>query len=254
MAVLRVLGLVLGLSLGSASAHAEELLVFAAASTTEAMQDIGKEFQAKTGNTVQFSFGGSSSLARQLLAGAPADVFISADVASMNAVEKAGLLPAKNGRRDLLGNRLVVVAPRDSTLKVSSAQDLAAVKRLSLADPAAVPAGVYAKSWLTAEKMWDALEPHVIPALDVRAALAAVEVGAADAALVYQTDALVTQRVKVLYRVPLAQTPPIRYPASWLVRSKKAAVAQAFTQFLAGPRARAIFSRRGFVVLQAESP
>ena len=245
-----LLGLVLVSSLSSSSLHAEELLVFAAASTTEAMQDIGREFQVKTGTPVQLAFGASSALSRQLLAGAPADVFVSADMSSMDAVERAGLLPAKNGRRNLLGNRLVVVVPRDSTLEVAGAKDLLAVKRLALADPLSVPAGVYAKAWLTQAKVWTSLEARVIPALDVRAALAAVEVGAADAALVYQTDARVTQRVKVIYRVPLAETPPIRYPVAWLARSKQAASARAFYEFLAGERARSLFLRRGFVVLE----
>lgn len=165
------------LLLAGSSAWAEKVLVFAAVSTTDALQELAPAFTRATGHTVEFALGASSDLARQAVAGAPADVFLSADVAQMDGVEKAGLV-APSTRVDLLSNRLVVVVPVDAKQAPSSAAGLREVKRLSLADPEAVPAGVYAKAWLLKAGLWKALEPKVVPALDVRAALAAVETGA----------------------------------------------------------------------------
>ena len=162
---------------------AEHVLVFAAASTTDALQEVGKAFTKDQGVTVEFAFGASSDLARQAIAGAPADVFLSADTAKLEQVEKAGLVQAGT-RVDLLSNRMVVVVPADSKLKVASAAELKGVKRLALADPAAVPAGIYAKAWMEKAGVWKELEPRVVPALDVRAALAAVEAGRVDAGVV----------------------------------------------------------------------
>ena len=127
-----------------------EILVFGAASLTESLQDLGKAYEAKTGPKVVFSFGSSSDLARQIQAGAPADVFFSADTAKMDALEKAGLVPRRADRREFLSNSLVVVvAARTRRLKIATAEDLADLPKIALADPASVPAGVYAKKWLT---------------------------------------------------------------------------------------------------------
>lgn len=133
---------------GQTPAPSGEILVFGAASLTESLQELGKQFEASTGTKVAFSFGGSNDLARQIQAGAPADVFYSADTAKMDALEKAGLVRAAD-TREFLSNVLVVVVPSSSTLKITSAKDLAALPKLALADPAAVPAGVYARTWLT---------------------------------------------------------------------------------------------------------
>src|SRR5688572_23007895 len=169
-------------------ARAEAVLVFAAASTTDALRELAPGFTKATGHTVEFAFGASSDLARQAVAGAPADVFLSADTAKMDQVEKAGLVQP-GSRVELLSNRLVVVVPADSKQTVASAAELRAVKRLTLADPAAVPAGLYAKAWLEKVGLWKELEPRVVPTLDVRAALSAVEAGRVDAGIVYATDA-----------------------------------------------------------------
>lgn len=227
---------------------AERALVFAAASTTDALQEIGRAFTKEQGTAVEFAFGASSDLARQAVAGAPADAFLSADTAKMDQVEKAGLIVA-GSRVDLLSNRLVVVVPADSKRKVSSAADLREVKQLTLADPAAVPAGLYAKAWMEKAGVWKDLETHVVPALDVRAALAAVEAGRVDAGVVYATDAAMSKRVRVAYTIPEADGPRIVYPAAALARGKSSEAGRAFVKFLQGDAARKIFERYGFFFL-----
>lgn len=227
---------------------AERVLVFAAASTTDALQEVGKAFTKDQGVTVEFAFGASSDLARQAIAGAPADVFLSADTAKLDQVEKAGLVQAGT-RVELLSNRLVVVVPADSKLKVASAAELKGVKRLALADPAAVPAGIYAKAWMEKAGVWKELEPRVVPALDVRAALAAVEAGRVDAGVVYATDAAMSKRVRVALTIPEAEGPRIVYPAAVLAKGKATEGGRAFVSFLQGDAARAIFEKYGFIVL-----
>lgn len=232
-------------SLLAAPASPETLLVFGASSLTESLQEAGTAFEAKTGTKVEFSFGASSDLARQIEAGAPADVFFSADVARMNRLETAGLVP-KAERREFLSNLLVVVVPRRSTLAISSARDLVALPGLALADPVAVPAGVYAKKWLTEQGVWEAISPKVVPTLDVRAALAAVASGNVPAGIVYRTDAATSKDVRTAYVV--SGGPEILYSVAPLGGSKNAKAGTAFVAFLAGPEGRAIFERRGFLV------
>lgn len=227
-------------------AHAERVLVFAAASTTDALQELGRAFTQEHGHTVEFAFGASSDLARQAVAGAPADAFLSADTAKMDLVEKAGLVQAGT-RVDLLSNRLVVVVPVDSKRQVASAVDLKQVKRVALADPAAVPAGLYAKAWLERAGVWKELEPRVVPSLDVRAALAAVEAGRVDAGVVYATDAALSKRVRVVLTVPEAEGPRIVYPVAALSRGKAAVAGAAFVRFLRSDTARRVFEKHGFV-------
>lgn len=236
----------------SLTAHAaERVLVFAAASTTDALQEVGRAFTKEKGTTVEFAFGASSDLARQAVAGAPADVFLSADTAKMDQVEKAGLLQA-GSRVDLLSNQLVVVVPADSKLKVSSASELRGVKKLALADPAAVPAGLYAKAWMEKAGVWKELEPRVVPALDVRAALAAVEAGRVDAGVVYATDAAISKRARVAYTIPEAEGPRIVYPAAALAKGKSSEAGRAFVQFLQSDTARGIFEHYGFIVIPSK--
>jgi molybdate transport system substrate-binding protein len=230
-----------------APARAEEILVFAAASLTDALEAIGRSWQASTGNTVLFNFGGSSDLGRQLRAGVPADVFLSADPEQMDLVERAGLVRGDE-RLELLSNALVVVVPPASSLTVRAAGDLAGVKRLALADPEAVPAGVYARRWLEATGVWARVREHVIPTLNVRAALAAVESENAEAAIVYRTDAARSRRARVAYEVPRADTPPIVYVVAPRAGTPKAA-ARAFVAHLRSPAARAEFEKQGFLAL-----
>jgi molybdate transport system substrate-binding protein len=228
-----------------ARAEPPALLVFAAASLTDALQEVARGW--KDGR-VEFSFGASSDLARQIVAGAPADVFFSADVARMDVVEKAKLVKASE-RRNVLSNLLVVVVLKEAADAPAIAEDLKNVPRLALADPAIVPAGVYARGWLEKRGLWAAVKPRVIPTADVRAALAAVETGAADAAVVYKTDAAISKRVHIAFEVTAEEAPQITYVVAPVAASKQGDAARAFIRHLAGPEAAAVFRRFGFVVL-----
>ena len=238
----------LGLSTLAPRAGADELLVFAAASTSDAMTEAGRAFERAEGHRVQFDFAGSSTLARQILAGAPADLFLSADEEKMDRLERARLVE-RGERRDLLSNRLVVVVPSRGGRAIAGPDQLRGVARLALGDPASVPAGIYARAWLEKRGLWSALADRVVPMLDVRAALAAVAAGRVDAGIVYRTDALTTDAVRVVFEVPPAESPPIAYPLAPLARAPHRDAARAFARFLAGPGARAIFERHGFLVL-----
>jgi molybdate transport system substrate-binding protein len=230
-----------------AAAGSEELLVFAAASLSEALEEIGASFERTAGARVAFRFAGSGELARQIRAGAPADVFVSADRARMDALEAAGLVRASD-RFDLLSNRLVVVVGLGSAAGPRSAGELAAVPRLALADPDTAPAGAYAREWLESAGLWSVLRERVVPTLDVRATLAAVESGAVEAGVVYRTDAAVSRKVRVAFEV--AAGPRVVYPAAALGAPPRP-LARAFLEALRSPAARAVFERRGFIVLGA---
>jgi molybdate transport system substrate-binding protein len=226
--------------------RADEILVFAAASLTESLEEIGHAFTAKTGTAVRFSFGASSDLARQIEAGAPADVFFSADTAKMDALEDRKLVRPED-RREFLSNHLVVVVSSSSTLRVTGAKSLVGLPGIALADPEAVPAGVYARKWLEAEGVWEAIRGKVVPMLDVRAALATVESGNIPAGIVYRTDATISRRVRVAFVVE--KGPTITYSAARLTASSSPR-AGAFVAFLAGPEGQVVFERRGFTVRQ----
>jgi molybdate transport system substrate-binding protein len=239
----RTLGVLL-LALAAVSNRAEEILVFGAASLTESLQELAKTFESKTGTAVRFSFGSSSDLARQIKAGAPADVFFSADTAKMDDLEKEGLV-RREDRREFLSNILVVVVPAKSSLAISDPRDLTRLPRLALADPAAVPAGIYSKKWLESIGLWKKIEPKVVPTLDVRAALAAVASEAVPAGIVYQTDAAISKDVRIALTVQ--KGPEITYSVARVKASSKAA-SQKFVDLLSGSDARAILERRGFVI------
>jgi molybdate transport system substrate-binding protein len=231
-----------------AAARADEVMVFAAASLTDALEEIGRTFEAKAGGTrVTFNFGASSDLARQIRAGARADVFFSADSARMDELAAAGLV-RRSDRADVLSNSLAVVVPSDSTLRLAGPSDLRSVRRIALADPQAVPAGIYARQYLEQAGLWAALADRVVPLLDVRAALAAVERGEADAGIVYHTDAAGSRRAKVAFEVPREAGPRIVYPMAVLAESAKPA-ARSFAAFLLCAQARAVFERYGFTVI-----
>src|SRR5882724_7514632 len=225
-----------------------ETLVFAAASLSDALTEIGKAYEGGGGGKVSFNFAASNDLARQIEAGAPAAIFVSANKAQAERLEKAGKVKAGDSFA-LLGNSLVIVVPRDSsTSSLSGSKDLLGFERLSLADPEAVPAGVYAKGWLTREGVWAQIAPKVVPALDVRAALA-VAAGNIPVGIVYATDATSSDKVKVVLRVPAEATPDLRYYVAPIAPGSPAAAA--FLAFLKGPKARAVFSRLGFTLVAA---
>lgn len=232
------------LVLAGQPAGADELLVFAASSTAPPLEQLARDFEAQTGTRVRFAFGASSDLARQLAAGARADLFLSADLARMDGLERAGLVRAKDRRR-LLSNRLAVVVPIASKAQVGAARDLAAFQRLAIADPLTVPLGIYARAWLEKAGAWAAVAPNVVPTLDARAALAAVEAGNAGAGVVYRSDALLSKRVRVAYEVPQAEGPDIVYPIATLATARHPG-ARAFVEFLFSARAAAVFEQFGF--------
>jgi molybdate transport system substrate-binding protein len=232
----------------SARVRAEELLVFAAASTSDAMQECAARYQAESGMRIRFSFAGSNELARQIIAGAPADAFLSADQAQLDAVVKAGRARAAD-QVALLSNRLVIVQP-DGERALENPEALARLKTIALADQQAVPAGVYAKQWLVARGLWEAVAPKVVPTLDVRAALAAAQAGRAQAAIVYATDARVAKGVRV---IPLPPGPEkIVYPVAPVEGPRKAA-AKRWIDFLRSREAGGIFEKAGFIFLPGAS-
>jgi molybdate transport system substrate-binding protein len=237
----------LAVALLAATAVADEIDVYAAASLTDAVTEVARTFEKETGHEVVFNFGGSNDLARQIKAGAPTDVFFSADEAQMDGLQAAGLVRARD-RIDVLSNVLVVVVPAASTARIQAPRDLLGLRRLALADPEAVPAGVYARTWLQSVGLWDRLQDKVVPVLDVRAALAAVEAENADAGIVYRTDAAISKRVKVAFEVPREQGPPIVYPLAPLASSKKPATAD-LVRRLTSERAREVYRRFGFLTL-----
>jgi len=235
----------------AATLCATEVTVFAAASLTDALKEIASGYEKASGDKIVFNFGASSTLARQIEEGAPADIFFSADEAKMDALEKKNRI-VKETRRSRLSNSLVVVVAADSTLVIRSATDLtnAVTERVALADPKAVPAGVYSKAYLEKLKIWPLVEPKVVPTENVRSALAAVESGNVQAGMVYKTDAGISKKVKVAYDVPRSEGPDISYPMALVSDSKQPDTAKKFLQHLESPSAAAVFEKFGFVVLK----
>jgi len=226
--------------------------VFAAASLQESLTAAGAAWMAASGATARFSFGASSTLARQIDQGAPADVFFPADAEWMDWLARRGRIVV-GSRRDLLSNRLVLIAPASSrtTLRIGFGMELARAlggRRLALADSTSVPAGRYARAALTALGVWDKVEGRLLPAENVRAAMAYVARGEAPLGIVYATDAMAEPRVRVVGVFPASSHPPIVYPAA-LVAASRNSRAGSLLGFLRGPRASTIFRRHGFGVL-----
>jgi molybdate transport system substrate-binding protein len=228
----------------------QEVLVSAATSLTEVMQRIAAAYQARTGVRVILNVGASNTLARQVQAGAPVDLFISADEAQMDAVD-ARLIAAT--RVDLLSNQLAIAVADDRPRAIRSARDLtdAAIRRVAIGDPAAVPAGVYARQYLQRAGVWPLIESKVIPAGSVRLALAAVENGAADVAIVYRTDLAAARRARLAFVVPAADAPRIVYPAAVLRSAPHPEAAKRLLAFLRGREAAEVFRSAGFIPLSA---
>lgn len=199
-----------------AGAPREELTVFAAASLADLLTALGERFAAENGTRVIFNFAGSNTLSRQIEAGAPADLFLSADRTQLERLSERGRV--RSGEIEAwLGNRLVVVVPAGagaisgSAAELGSAAALAAYDRIAVADPDGVPAGVYARRWLERQGQWRVLAPRLVPAADVRAALAAVASGGLPAGIVYASDATSEPRVRIVYRVGDGEGPAILY-------------------------------------------
>lgn len=230
----------------------DSLLVFAAASLTEALQDVAKLWEARGEPRLRFNFAASSTLARQLEQGAQANLFASADQPWMDWAQSRSLI-APETRRTLLGNRLVLVAPADKvpTVTITPGMDLLSVLgpngRLAVADPSNVPAGLYARQALTKLGLWPALEPRLARAESVRSALLLVERGEAPLGIVYATDAAVARGVRVAATFPAGLLdPPIAYPFA-VTRAGDTPAARRLMAFLATPPALETFARRGFI-------
>jgi molybdate transport system substrate-binding protein len=227
-------------------APSDELFVFAAASMADALADVGRDFESETGQKVRLSLGASRDLARQIRAGAPAAVFVSADAETVELLVEAKLVHGDD-RRVFASNRLVVVVKKGARLTIRTPRDLVDIAHLAVGDPELVPAGNYAKQWLEKEGLWTDVTPHVVPSLDVRAALAAVETGHAEAGIVYRTDATRSERVDIAYEVPPERAPTISYVAARLAKVKDPGAAR-FLDFLTGSKAKVTFARHGFVL------
>src|SRR5438876_371646 len=243
------LGLLTSVLVASAgvSLHAAEITVFAAASLTDSLKEIASSYEKQTGDRIVFNFGASGFLARQIEEGAPADIFFSADEAKMDGLERKGLI-AKETRKSRLSNSLVIVVSAASSFTIQSAGELAEpkVKRIALADPKTVPAGIYAREYFEKIKLWTAIESKVVPTDNVRAALTAVESGDVEAGMVYRTDAAISKKVKVAYEVPAGDSPAISYPVAALKESRDLEAAKRFLKHLDSDHAGRVFEKFGF--------
>lgn len=247
---------VIGMSCGWTAPRgaAAQVTVFAAASLANALKQVAADYETAAGDRVRFNFAASSVLARQISEGAPADIFFPADEATMDQVAAAGLV-VTNTRASLLGNLLVIIVASDSKLKITQPADLASavVKKLALADPKTVPAGIYARAWLEKLQLWPLLEPRIVPLDNVRAALAAVESGNVEVGIVYQTDAALSKNVQVAYQVLAGDGPVISYPVALLKEAPQPEAARRFLAHLKSPAARRVFTSFGFLEPKEEA-
>ena len=232
---------------------AAEVRVLAAASLREAMGDQARRFEAASGDKVVVSYGATNALAKQIEAGAPADLFISADLDWMDYVDTRHLL-APGTRVDLLRNTLVLIAPAANPVRLDIAPGFALAQaldsgKLAMANPDSVPAGKYGKQSLEALGVWKSVEARVARVENVRAALVLVARGEAPLGIVYNTDAMAESGIRVVGTLPASSYPPIVYPAAVLVSSKSPA-AVTLLAALRSPQARAVWEKYGFGVVQ----
>ncbi|WP_018387223.1 molybdate ABC transporter substrate-binding protein [Ancylobacter sp. FA202] len=240
-------------SLASSAVEAQQApTIFAAASLTNAFQDIGKLYKEKTGEDVAFSFAASSALAKQLEAGAPAAIFASADTKWMDYTEGKDLT-LKATRVTPIGNSLVLIMPADTAKPVTLNASfdwlafLGPDGRIATGLTDSVPAGIYAKAALTSLGAWDKVQPRIVGSESVRAALALVERGEARAGIVYSTDAAIAKNVKVVATFPPGSHPPVEYPFE-IVKGQDNPATRALFDFLTGPEAKVVYAKYGFVV------
>ena len=248
--MMRRLAFLFALLLAATGAHAQTLTVFAAASLKNAIDEIAANWKAAGGTPVAASYASSSTLARQIEQGAPADLFISADAQWMDYLVRKSLVATPH---DLLGNRLVLIAAKAGSpaVAIRPGFDLARLLgdgRLAVGDPSNVPAGIYAKEALRTLGIWDAVQPKLAPAADVRGALALVSRGEAPFGIVYETDAKIDPNVHIVGIFPEDSHPPIRYPVAAVTASRNLEASK-FIAYLETPAARAVFEHYGFSVL-----
>ncbi len=243
------LGAMLLLTLPGYAFAQDTVTVYAAASVKDALDEIGKIYEKEKGIKVVASYGATSALAKQIENGAPADIFLSADSDWMDYVDTHKLIKP-DSRRNLLTNRLVLIAPGTSTVKLTIEPSFPLAKllggdRLAVADPNAVPAGKYAKASLENLGIWKDVESKIAPTENVRAALALVSRGEAPFGIVYRTDALADKKVRIVGEFPEHTHAPIVYPVA-LTNMGKSAAAPDFLVYLFSPAARVVFEKYGF--------
>jgi molybdate transport system substrate-binding protein len=222
-----------------------DLLVAAAASLSGIAPELTRACHDATGIDLRFNFAGSNTLARQIAEGARVDVFVSADAAQMDVVERAGRV-VPGSRADVIGNQLVLIIA-SSPPRLLRPDDLAsgAVRRVAMGDPAAVPAGVYGRRWLEAIRLWAAVGPKVVPLTSSPGVVAAIAEGRADVGIVYASDAQARSGIQIAHRVSIDDAPRIVYPAA-IITGGRLSLAQQFIDFLRGNRAQEIFTAAGF--------
>ncbi|MHA1113823.1 MAG: molybdate ABC transporter substrate-binding protein [Alphaproteobacteria bacterium] len=247
--VLALLALVVTVSAAGSPARAERVTIFAAASLTMALTAALARFAHSDDARAVPVFAASSTLARQIAAGAPADLYLSAHPSWMAYLDERGRIETGT-RVDLLTNRLALIAPRDAPLDLVIAPGFALRRalgdgRLAIADPSHVPAGIYARSALISLGAWNAVAGHIAAAWDVRATLALVERGEAPAGIVYESDARASKRIAVAGLFPADSHPPIRYPLA-ILSGRAHPAARRLHAFLLGQEAAAIFAVHGF--------
>jgi molybdate transport system substrate-binding protein len=238
------------LILGITTTPAANVTVFAAASLTDSLKQIAADYEKISNDKIVFNFAASGTLSRQIEAGAPADIFFSADEAKADNLEKKGQF-VSGTRKSLLGNTLVMITTADSTA-IHSPVELtnSAVQHLAIGEVKSVPCGAYAKAYLEKEALWPAVEGKTVPCQSVRAVLAAVESGNVDAGFVYKTDAAISQKVKVVFEVPAGDVPKISYPLALLQNAPQPEAARKFMAYLDSEPATTVFKQFGFIVLQ----
>jgi molybdate transport system substrate-binding protein len=249
-AIFAVGAIVLGLVASApAVAQTRDILVFGAASLKDALDDIDAQYLRQSGNKVVVSYAASSALAKQIEAGAPADIFISADLDWMDYLAERKLIKPET-RKNLVGNTLVLVAPANSTVTLTIASNFPLAQtlgseRLAMADPRAVPAGKYGQAALEKLGVWSSVAGKVAAAENVRATLLLVARGEAPLGIVYATDAFADKGVKIIGEFPPDTHPPIIYPVAVVAGSSDPAVAP-YLDYLQGPTAKAAFEKQGF--------
>lgn len=231
----------------SCSNHRNDLTVFAAASLADVLQPVGKRFESEKGISVNYSFGGSWTLAQQVSLGAPADVFLSGGPGPMDLLAQKNLL-APESRSDLLGNTLVIVGQEQHNTDMFSPTNLlqGEVRRIAMGDPSLAPAGTYAREGLQSIGLWPDLRDKLVYGLNVRTALEYARSGNADVAIVYTTDVASDEQLRLLWTFPPKTHSPIRYPIAVIGRSDKPKKAAEFLEFLRSEVASGIFSDHGF--------
>ena len=225
-----------------------EIVVSAAISLKDALDEADQLYtRANPGTSISVNYGASGTLQLQIEQGAPVDVFLSAAPKQMDALESKGLL-LEGTRKDLLRNEVVLIVPKDSSLGISSFQDLtrADVKQVALGEPTAVPAGQYAKEVLTKLGIYDAVQAKAVLAKDVRQVLTYVETGNVDAGIVYATDAQSSSKVRVVARAPEGSHSPVIYPVAVIKATKNPGAARQYEGFLSSHEAAAVFQKYGF--------